>query len=347
MIAKCARCQYVFTTDRYGHQFCPSCGAELVLPAPAGVAQPEPPPSHPSQPSQPSPPSTMAPGFPPVSPPGPQAQGAARCAAHPDRSAANVCARCGAFACTECLQPGQDGQPQCSACRGRDGGVEPTPWEEQAKLGIFMAYFETVKRSFVDPIRLFERMPVDNTNGVLSYFWITMAIGSIAGQVWQALFAVIGFNALGGGAPKLPEGHPLAAFTALQSSPWFNLALGVAIAILAPIQLYMNAGIFHLGLMLFKGAKNGFAATLRAVGYASGPNLLQLVPLCGGAIGGLWSLVLTVIALSRTQRTTTGVAIAAVVVPLIVLGCCACGLAAVAIALGGIAAANAVQQAAQ
>jgi hypothetical protein len=355
MIAKCARCQYVFTTDRYGRQFCPSCGAELVLPAPGGVQPPAGPPSQPSQPSPPSPPGapqppltdfdSMGPGgpIPPPQAPPPPAAGAAHCAEHPDRPAANVCARCGAFACAECLQPGPDGQPQCPACRSRDAGFEPTPWEERSTRGVVMAYVETVKKSFVDPVRLFERMRVDHTEGVLSYFWITMAIGAVGGQLWQALFALIGFSGLGGSTPKLPEGHPLAAFTALSSSPFFNLALGVAIALMAPISLYLNAGIFHLGLMLFKGAKCGFNASLRAVSYASGPNLLQLVPLCGGAIGGIWVLVLTVIGLSRTQRTTTGVAIAAVVVPLVLLSCCACGLGAVALALGGLAAANGLQ----
>ena len=324
MIAKCARCQYVFTTDRYGRQFCPSCGAELVLPAPAGT----PPPAGPA--SQPAP---AAPAPAPSS---------AHCAAHPERAAASVCARCGAFACSECLEPGSDGQPQCPACRGRDGAVEPTPWEERGQRGLVMAYFETVKRSFVDPVRLFERMRVDNSEGALSYYWINFAVGGVVGQAWQALSAAVGLN-WPGGAPQLPEGHPLAAWASLQGSPWFNLALGLAFALLAPVSLYLNAGVFHLGLMLFKGARNGFDATLRAVAYASGPTLLQLVPLCGGVIGGIWVLVLTVIGLSRTQRTSTGVAIAAVLVPLVVLSCCACGLTAVALALGGVALANAVK----
>ncbi|HEY3451713.1 MAG TPA: Yip1 family protein [Myxococcales bacterium] len=346
MIAKCARCQYVFTTDRFGRQFCPSCGAELVLPAPGGSPPPAGPPSQPSGPSAPP----AQPGEAPV--PSHAATGgagaSARCSAHPDRPAKDICARCGAFACGDCLQPGPDGQPQCPACRARGGEIEPTPWEERDQRGLVAAYIETVKRSVVDPVRLFERMRVDNTDGVLSYCWITVAIGALGGQAWQALFAAVGFNSLGGGGgPKLPEGHPLSSLMAMSNSPFFNLALGIAVALMAPLSLYLNAGIFHLGLLLFKGAKNGFNATLRAVSYASGPNLLQLVPLCGGAIGGIWVLVLYVIGLSRVHRTSTGVAIAAVVVPLVLLTCCACGLGAVALALGGIAAANAVQQATQ
>ena len=58
--------------------------------------------------------------------------------------------------------------PQCLACRGREGGAEPTPWEERGKRGIVAAYLETVKRTFMDPVRFFERMRVDDADGVLS-----------------------------------------------------------------------------------------------------------------------------------------------------------------------------------
>ncbi len=34
MIAKCSRCQNAFSTERHGRQFCPTCGAEVYLPAP-------------------------------------------------------------------------------------------------------------------------------------------------------------------------------------------------------------------------------------------------------------------------------------------------------------------------
>ncbi|HEX9051556.1 MAG TPA: YIP1 family protein, partial [Anaeromyxobacter sp.] len=74
MIARCARCQGTFTTDRFGRQICPHCGSELLLadpnaPAP-GPQQPAPPEG--AQPEAAQPPAgAEPPGTPP--PPAPPA----------------------------------------------------------------------------------------------------------------------------------------------------------------------------------------------------------------------------------------------------------------------------------
>ena len=336
MIAKCARCQYVFTTERYGKQFCPSCGAELLLPEPPGA------PASPSSPFSPPPPDNApSPAAPsPVEPSGPGPSGA-RCAAHPERVAAGVCARCGAFACPECLQPEADGSPRCLACRERGEALARTPWEERDKRGFFVGFYETVKRSFVAPTSFFEKMRVDDSDGALSFYWINAGIGALVGQLWQVAFAAIGMGSPG--TPKLPSDHPLAGYLSTMSSPLWNLVFGIIGAVAAPIGLYIYAGLFHVGLIIFKGNKKGFNATLRSVAYASGPLLLQVVPLCGGAIGGIWSLVLMVIGLGKTHRITTGTAIGAVALPLVAVACAVCALgvvAAVAIGAGMAGAMN-------
>ncbi|HYG70330.1 MAG TPA: YIP1 family protein, partial [Anaeromyxobacteraceae bacterium] len=51
MLARCARCQGTFSTDHFGLQTCPHCGAELMLSdpnAPKGAQPPAPPPEKPS-----------------------------------------------------------------------------------------------------------------------------------------------------------------------------------------------------------------------------------------------------------------------------------------------------------
>ncbi len=55
MLARCARCQGTFSTDRYGRQTCPHCGAELILPAPPGTPEVEEPPPAAAPPQQPLP----------------------------------------------------------------------------------------------------------------------------------------------------------------------------------------------------------------------------------------------------------------------------------------------------
>jgi hypothetical protein len=94
--------------------------------------------------------------------------------------------------------------------------------------------------------------------------------------------------------------------------------------LLAPLGLFISAGIYHLFGMLFRSANRGFDATLRTVAYASGPSLLQLVPLCGGVVGGIWMIVLTVIGYWKTQRTSVAAALAVVLIPIVLAFCCVC-----------------------
>lgn len=71
MLARCARCQGTFSTDRFGIQRCPHCGADVLLAdpnAPAGAPPAGPPPP-------PAPPPQAAPGAPPAAPPGVPAPG--------------------------------------------------------------------------------------------------------------------------------------------------------------------------------------------------------------------------------------------------------------------------------
>jgi hypothetical protein len=76
--------------------------------------------------------------------------------------------------------------------------------------------------------------------------------------------------------------------------------------------------LVHLGLSLVGGAKEGFQATFRSVSYSSVANSFNAIPVVG-SIASLWSLVLTVIGLRETHKTSTGKSIIAVVIPLILV----------------------------
>ena len=51
---------------------------------------------------------------------------------------------------------------------------------------------------------------------------------------------------------------------------------------------------------------------------------LMIVPVCGGLISGIWCLVVECVGLARAHQTTTGRALLAILLPLIV--CCGGGL---------------------
>src|SRR5439155_6582447 len=87
------------------------------------------------------------------------------------------------------------------------------------------------------------------------------------------------------------------------------------------IGLFIGAAVVHLCLMLVGGAKQSFETTFRVLAFSQGSTgLLQLIPICGGLIAGVWGLVVSCIGLARAHETETGRAVFAVFLPLAV--CC-------------------------
>jgi hypothetical protein len=183
---------------------------------------------------------------------------------------------------------------------------QSTPWEERATRGPGTAYVETLRKSMLEPVAFFTRMRVDVAEGAVKYFWINAGIGGFSAELWQALLSV---TRRGQSFPMtLPNGEPIPfaeAFSAM-NSPSTHLVMAVAMLLLAPVGLYLWSGLLHLGALIFGAAGNGFLATRKAVAYASGPNLLQLIPCCGGLLALGWYLVLLVIGIWKAQRTSVG-----------------------------------------
>lgn len=310
MMARCAKCQQVFQTDRYGRQFCPLCGAEVMLQPPGGAPPPPaaPPPSAPSSPA----------------PPGPAAAPSGE-AGVPPPSGGFVPPAGGGFG------PPPGGEVILG---------ESTPWERRSELGFFPALLETLKRSMTDPVRFFERMRVDNADGAVSYYWLVAGIGGLFAQLWQAAFSALKIGATSSFSSFPVTDNPMASWANL--GPMAQVGAGLVALALAPVALYISAGIFHLSAMLFRSAGSGFNATLRAVAYAAGPSLLGVIPACGSLIGAVWMLVLLVIAIWKLQRTSVGLAVGTVLAPMALLLCCLCiGLTA---AIGAIGAASSSMQ---
>jgi hypothetical protein len=105
----------------------------------------------------------------------------------------------------------------------------------------------------------------------------------------------------------------------------FTAAWAFGMIILAPILViigvFIGAAILHLMLMIVGGANNGFEATVRVVCYAQTYQLAGIIPICGGLVSLVWSIVLYVVGLAAAHRTTQGKAVLAVLLPVVL--CCA------------------------
>jgi hypothetical protein len=95
----------------------------------------------------------------------------------------------------------------------------------------------------------------------------------------------------------------------------------VVVPIVAVLSIFIGSAIYHVMLMLLGAARRPFETTIRVVAYAMGAtSLLQIVPVCGGIIAGVWAIVASVIGLAQSHEIPTGKAAAAVLIPIVV--CC-------------------------
>jgi hypothetical protein len=317
MIARCARCQGTFTTDRYGQQTCPHCGSELLLadpnapPPPAASQAPGGPPEGgpPSQPPQPpwgAPPQVPPPpagGLPPGPPPGGWGP-----------------------------PPGGGGGPPGPPGGGPASFDLPSPFADRKQRGFFSAFFETWKLVATQPAQFFRRVRIDQTGSAILFGVIASTVGNAVTALYSWLTGQQMLLAMQSAMEKMPEeeGRFLRMYMGLFSGR-ATLAQVVLSPILTLILMYVAAGILHLLLMVFRGAKRPFDATLTAVAYVNGLSLLLAVPGCGGLLAFVWGLVALIIGLGQIQRCGSGKAAAAVLTPAVLLCACCCAAAGLSI----------------
>jgi NADH:ubiquinone oxidoreductase subunit K/DNA-directed RNA polymerase subunit RPC12/RpoP len=316
MLARCARCQGTFSTDRYGRQVCPHCGAELILPAPAGSPEAAAPPPGGEPPRSeappPQPPGAAAPPPPAPPPPAPPPAGFGPPGWPPPPG--------GGWGGPPSQGGGWGGPPS-------DGGL-PSPFADRARLGFVSGFLETWKLVATQPERFFARVRTDQTWTAILFGVIASTIGTLFSSIYAYFSSQQALVAIQQMVEKMPEEQ--AKFVRMYAHALTGNAL-VAQVILAPvltfIGIYVAAGIVHLVLLLLKGGQRGFDATLTAVAYTTGLALLFAVPACGSLIAGVWELVVLVIGLGAIQRCGSGKAAAAVLAPLALACVCCCGLA--------------------
>jgi hypothetical protein len=271
MIARCAKCQNTFSTDRFGAQFCPHCGAEIFLRDPNAA-----------EPAAANP----APGV-------PAASG---------------------------TTPG--GAPPATGSSEAASGDRPAPWEEPGSHGIVGAFIETLRLSMLEPSKFFAGLRREPAGGAYTFGLLIWIFSSIVGTLWDAATrSAANYDEV---LNWLPNGKDLIkSLNALESTrnKWIEI-------LTSPVQgvvlFFVIVAVLHLSVMIFASGGKGWNATVRAFAYASGPLLLSIIPFCGGFIGWIWSMVLTIIAVIQLHKTTGGRAAAAVLVPIALLLCCGC-----------------------
>lgn len=218
---------------------------------------------------------------------------------------------------------------------GPPGATSGIPWERRDEIGLVAALIETTKQVLTGPTDFFRRMPVTGGLGSpLLYAVIIGYLGILVSAVYSSVFMLVGGASSGafGSFGDRPEvARMVEAF-----SGWGGI---IGQVIFGPfgivIALFISTAITHVMLMLLDGASQGFEATFRVRSYASAASVLAIVPICGGLIAAIWSLVICIIGLAEAQRIPVWKAALAVFLPIIL--CCCCCSAGLGMFFGSIA----------
>ena len=188
------------------------------------------------------------------------------------------------------------------------------PWEHRQERGLFNAFVETLVMVLTKPGEAFTIM---KREGGLGEPLIYALIGGCLGGIVSILFS-LGLQSVGFFADRHDTFSAMAGMGG-------SAAFIVLVPLFVVIGLFIGSAIVHLCLMIVGGANQSFETTFRVIAFSQGSTgPLQMIPICGGLIAGVWALVCNCIGLARAHETDTGRAVLAIFLPLIV--CCGGGL---------------------
>jgi hypothetical protein len=195
--------------------------------------------------------------------------------------------------------------------------VEDGPaWERRKELGLVRALTQTWKEVLFSPHISFLRMKTSGGYAAPFLFNLTMTvIFTFVATIYQVLLSGGVYAATAGAAHN---GSSSLNGLSLGLGPFLNV---VGMVVLIPLFVgftFLNAGITHLCLALFKGTSRNYEATYRVICYSYSTWIFALVPCAGGFVSSVWGLVSTIIGLSKVHRTEGWRATVAVLLPVFV-----------------------------
>ena len=171
-----------------------------------------------------------------------------------------------------------------------------------------MEYLELIKGFFLSPVETFQKVKDTRYSDTLVYFLALVVINTVltipvmlltfpsVGTVFVGIFQQLGFGTL---------------------TAFGNVLFAVMMIIGSLVCLFIGAAWVHLWVYLFGGRK-GYRETLKALAFGDTPALLLgWIPLVG-ILAGIWSLVLSVLGVRELHGITTGRALGAVIIAVII-----------------------------
>ncbi|MBA3635416.1 MAG: YIP1 family protein [Actinomycetota bacterium] len=209
---------------------------------------------------------------------------------------------------------GSGGGPGSGGSTGGPGGPPPPRVSGGTAGGDFdyrdlvPSFIRTAREVLFNPVGFFRSIPRqgDFLNPLL-FAVICALISAVLSGIIGFLINLVAGNGIGGSLGGL-------------ISTIIFIPIGTAIG------LFIGAAIYHLlVLLIIRPSHAGYEATFRVVAYASVLQLLSwlaVIPILGILIGiaiAIYNLVLSVLGIREMHSTTTGRAVAVVLIPVIVI----------------------------
>lgn len=178
-----------------------------------------------------------------------------------------------------------------------------------------LGFFDKVKGFISKPAETFRAVEEDTLGDALKYAVIWYAIlGAIMGIIYAVIFAVA--TSLISGEYNIPDW--------ITGLGFLLIPILVMLSIIFAIIFILVWGAWQHLCVLICGGSKGYTQTVKAGAYGSTPNyIFGWIPYIGGLIGLVGSLIVTIIGLRELHEISTGKAIAAwllaVVVPFILV----------------------------
>ncbi len=211
-----------------------------------------------------------------------------------------------------------------------EGAEDGPAWERRKELGFAKALLQTWKEVLFNPSATFSRMKTSGGFATPLLFNLTMVvIYAFFTTIYQLLFT----GMFGATAAATHDGSTSIQGIGGGLPPFVNIGVMVVAVPLLVGLTFLNAGITHLCLALFKGTSKSYEATYRVTCYSYSTWIFALVPCAGGVISSIWWLVATIIGLSKVHRTEGWRAALAVFLPVFV---CMGAVVVFAVAIAGV-----------
>lgn len=182
------------------------------------------------------------------------------------------------------------------------------PWPPEQDAPVVMALGETWKSATFDPGSFFRRMPPKPGVGPAILYYLVLGILVAGVSLFWDMTGVF----------TRPAGDE--AVAAELGIGTLDPVIGFLLSpLLLLFGLVLSAGVSHVLLLMFGGARNGFGVTVRVFCYAYSPMVFGVVPLLGTLVGTIWMIVLSIIGLREAHATDGWKAALAVLLPFVLL----------------------------